>query len=79
MALVRLPPDDWSPNIVQGKTCDLGSGEGRRVWEACEAASRAIGIALLRARGTILLPRDPRFRPDRERLAWHRDTVFKGA
>lgn len=28
-------PRDWAPNIVQGKSCDLTSGEGRRVWEAC--------------------------------------------
>lgn len=190
-------PSDWSPNIVQGKTYDLDSGEGRRVWEACVAALQALGAELprerarealpagdrygkeqtyrprlgqgafrlavtdaygracavtgehslpvldsahiqpfasggphevanglllradlhrlydqgyvtvtpdhefrvsgalrdeyangrvyydleagLQARGTILLPRDPRFHPDRDRLAWHRDSVFRGA
>ena len=34
-------PVDWAPNIVQGKTYDLELGEGRRVWEACQA--RAVG------------------------------------
>lgn len=28
-------PADWSPNIVQGKTYDLTTGEGARVWQAC--------------------------------------------
>jgi hypothetical protein len=25
-------PGDWSPNIVQGKTVDLSTGEGLRIW-----------------------------------------------
>ena len=28
-------PQDWSRNIVQGKTYDLAVGEGRRIWEQC--------------------------------------------
>lgn len=30
-------PADWEPNIVQGKTYDLQVGEGRRVWDQCQA------------------------------------------
>jgi putative restriction endonuclease len=29
-------PGDWLPEIVQGKTYDLTSGEGRRIWEECQ-------------------------------------------
>jgi len=29
-------PSDWSPEIVRGKTYDLTSGEGRRIWEECQ-------------------------------------------
>ena len=28
-------PADWKPNIVRGKTYDLSTGEGARIWEAC--------------------------------------------
>ena len=28
-------PRDWSREIVRGKTYDLRSGEGRRIWEEC--------------------------------------------
>lgn len=28
-------PQDWSRNIVQGKTYDLTVGEGQRIWEQC--------------------------------------------
>lgn len=28
-------PADWSPNIVQGKTIDLASPEGTRIWSEC--------------------------------------------
>jgi len=35
-------PRDWAPNIVSGKTYDVGEGEGRRIWDACleRAASK---------------------------------------
>jgi len=29
-------PENWSPNIVQGKTYDLSDGYGRRLWAAVE-------------------------------------------
>lgn len=37
-------PRDWPKQAVQGKSYDLGEGEGRRVWEACLArlASRRV-------------------------------------
>ena len=38
-------PSDWSGNIVQGKTYDLTTGEGRRVWKECEA--RTLGRRLV--------------------------------
>lgn len=28
-------PADWKPNIVSGKTYDLTTGEGARIWQAC--------------------------------------------
>ena len=31
-----------------------------------------------RERGTILLPARPNHRPDRDRLAWHHETLFRG-
>ena len=34
-----VPPDDWAPNIVQGKGYDLTRGEGKRIWEQLLAAS----------------------------------------
>lgn len=33
---VRMP-DDWATNIVQGKTYDLATGEGQRIWLECLA------------------------------------------
>lgn len=30
-------PADWSPNIVTGKTYDLATGEGKRIWTTCLA------------------------------------------
>jgi putative restriction endonuclease len=30
-------PRDWKPNIVSGAGIDLASGEGLRIWEACQA------------------------------------------
>ena len=38
--LVRIP-DDWSSNIVQGKSYDLSSGEGLRIWMECLARGAA--------------------------------------
>jgi len=32
-------PADWGKNIVQGKRYALESGEGRRIWESCQAAA----------------------------------------
>jgi len=34
-------PRDWSREIVQGKTYDLTSGEGLRVWEECQQRTMA--------------------------------------
>lgn len=43
-------PADWSPNIVQGKTYDLTTGEGARIWLECReraglAAAADDGVA----------------------------------
>ena len=38
-------PHDWAPNTVSGARYDLTTGEGRRIWEECQA--RAAGIPLL--------------------------------
>jgi len=38
-------PRDWAPNTVSGKGYDLAVGEGRRIWEECQA--RAQGLPLL--------------------------------
>ena len=51
-AWVELP-DDWSQNIMGGKTYDLASGEGARIWSECQlrasqsalAAGRAVVVA----------------------------------
>ena len=32
-----LPPDDWGTGIMQGKTYDDASGEGRRIWSEVRA------------------------------------------
>ena len=38
-------PADWSNEIVSGKTYDLESGEGRRIWDECrERAAAATGV-----------------------------------
>jgi putative restriction endonuclease len=34
-------PKDWSREIVQGKTYELASGEGRRIWEDCLSRVRS--------------------------------------
>jgi putative restriction endonuclease len=34
-------PDDWKPNIVGGRTYDLSTGAGRRLWD--ESVARAVG------------------------------------
>jgi putative restriction endonuclease len=36
-----LPPADWHPNIVQGKTYDLQAEPGRSLWRAVQEAARA--------------------------------------
>lgn len=35
-------PSDWKKNIVSGKGFDLSEGEGRRVFEECQARARAM-------------------------------------
>ena len=39
-------PADWSDNTVTGKTYDTTSGEGRRVWQACQERAVTLGQAL---------------------------------
>jgi len=58
------PPADWPENAVQGKTYDLASGEGARVWSECLDRSRSergrlLGSALRDRRGppTLIQPR----------------------
>ena len=65
---VFLPPEewipqprDWKPNIVSGAGIDLSIGEGRRVWEACQArcgGDRAPGQPGLAAEPPHQLPRE---------------------
>lgn len=38
-------PEDWHPNIVQGKTYDLRAEAGRALWEQVEQAIRAARLA----------------------------------
>jgi hypothetical protein len=39
----RIPaPDDFHPNIVQGKTYDLTSGIGKSLWEQVEIRLRSV-------------------------------------
>ncbi|MGH7163059.1 MAG: HNH endonuclease [Planctomycetota bacterium] len=47
------PPVDWKRNIVRGKGYDLGSGEGKRIWEDC----------LERTPPPMLEERGPRYGP----------------
>ncbi|WP_349370003.1 HNH endonuclease [Salinarimonas sp.] len=42
-------PDDWSPNIVGGKTYDAQAGEGRRVYNALLAAAEELRAPTLAA------------------------------
>jgi putative restriction endonuclease len=35
------PPSDWARNIVQGKTYDLDTGEGARIWGLCRSVAQA--------------------------------------
>lgn len=42
---VRLPAD-YARNIVQGKTYDLGQGEGARIWRECRARTAALDPAV---------------------------------
>jgi len=39
-------PADWAKNIVQGKTYDLTTGEGKRVWDTCLAHAQALEAQL---------------------------------
>jgi putative restriction endonuclease len=38
-------PEDWKPNIVQGKGYDSSEGEGRRVWQQLTATMAATHVA----------------------------------
>lgn len=37
-------PEDWQPNIVQGKTYDLAVGEGLRIWDECRAVAESLRV-----------------------------------
>ena len=52
-------PRDWRPNIVSGAGYDLAEGEGRRIWEECQA--RAAGRALLPPATSAAEPQPPRY------------------
>ncbi len=47
-----LPPEDWSRNIVQGKSYDLSSGIGKRLWE--EIQNELVGNALFANEAAVL-------------------------
>lgn len=54
-------PRDWPKQAVQGKTYDLTTGEGKRVWDACQARASALARAD-EALTTLRSPGDgPRF------------------
>jgi putative restriction endonuclease len=38
------PPSDWPDNVVQGKSYDLSTGDGARVWQECLASVRRPGL-----------------------------------
>ena len=42
-------PADWARNIVRGKGYDAAKGEGRRLWDALQAATSAVTSAVLPA------------------------------
>ena len=51
-------PRDWRPNIVSGAGYDLREGEGRRIWEECQArAARATPLPLVATAGEVQAPR----------------------
>ncbi len=54
------PPNDFSPNIVVGKTYDLQSGPGKELWEAVQA-SRVSGTRRRVAEPEVPVYGDPRF------------------
>jgi putative restriction endonuclease len=44
---LRIPqPADWPRSVVLGKSYDLEHGEGRRIWDACQAAAAAMSKLL---------------------------------
>jgi putative restriction endonuclease len=52
-------PRDWRPNIVSGAGYDLQQGEGRRLWEECQA--RAAGSMPLPLIGAVREPEAERY------------------
>jgi putative restriction endonuclease len=52
-------PRNWRPNIVSGAGYDLSEGEGRRIWEECQA--RAVGNAPLPLAASVAEPPGPRY------------------
>jgi putative restriction endonuclease len=40
-------PENWAPNIVQGKTYDDASGEGRKLWESLQLRMAGLRISEL--------------------------------
>ncbi len=55
------PPADWpSTGVMQGKSYDLATGGGARVWEACLALTRSSGLAR-RESGFAAEPGAPRY------------------
>jgi len=42
-----IPLSDWKPNIVQGRTYDLSSREGRALWDRLQAALLASNVNVL--------------------------------
>ncbi|MEX0599765.1 MAG: HNH endonuclease, partial [Rhodothermales bacterium] len=39
------PPTDWSPNIVSGKSYDLTTGEGLRLWKRCLERAEELSLS----------------------------------
>lgn len=53
------PPPDWPDNAVQGRSYDLTSGEGARIWREC--LERAARVARPEIRKTLLPDDRPRY------------------
>jgi putative restriction endonuclease len=48
-------PIDWAPNIVRGKTYDLETGDGRRIWEQCKMNANALGVFTIPGSGESII------------------------